>query len=234
MTNENFSDQMTVLLNSFNSKAAFGDAASVTEVVLDEYEKSVFLTMAQDEIVVNLYNGNNIYGDSFENTEEMRRYLEELVKTATCDTSTGSEIEPGSVFYTLPDDVAFIVYEQVTFNDSSLGCFNGNIASVYPVTHDEYNKIRKNPFRGPTKFKVLRLDVGENKVELVSKYAFKDYFIRYISKPRPIILEDLPDGLTINGESAESSCQLNSVLHDTILKRAVQLALASKGIQARS
>jgi hypothetical protein len=59
--------------------------ASLGTVVLDEYEKSLFLTQAQEEIVINLYNGKNPYGDSFESTEELRRYLDELVKTKSYD-----------------------------------------------------------------------------------------------------------------------------------------------------
>lgn len=52
--------------------------------------------------------------------------------------------------------------------------------------------------------------------------------MRYISQPTPIILVDLPDGLSINGVSAESECELNPVVHRAILERAVQLAIISK------
>jgi hypothetical protein len=139
------------------------------------------------------------------------------------------------VFYNLPTDIAFIVYEQVRMVDSALGCYDGSITNVYPVTHDEYNRIRRNPFRGATKYKVLRLDAGDGVVELVSKYNISSYTIRYVAQAEPIILEDLTDeGLSIKGESEVTECQLSPVLHDTILKRAVQLALSAKGIQANS
>lgn len=81
MTIHEFSDTFDTLLNSYNTQAQFGEQASRREIVLDEYEKSVFLTKAQEEVVINLYNGKNPYGDSFESTEEMRRYLDALVKT---------------------------------------------------------------------------------------------------------------------------------------------------------
>ena len=81
MTNPEFSDSFATLLNSNGIRSTFGVPASLGTVVLDEYEKSVFLTQAQEEIVINLYNGKNPYGDSFESTEELRRYLDELVKT---------------------------------------------------------------------------------------------------------------------------------------------------------
>ena len=114
--------------------------------------------------------------------------------------------------------------------DSALGCYDGSYTDVRPVTHDEYNRVRRNPFRGATKYKVLRLDAGGGKVELVSKYTVTGYVIRYLEKPAPIILETLDGELSIEGKTAEQPCQLNEMLHKPILNRAVQLALASKGI----
>ncbi len=43
----------------------------------------LFLTNAQEEIVIDMYNGKNPFGDSFERTEEIRRYLSTLIKTYT-------------------------------------------------------------------------------------------------------------------------------------------------------
>ena len=233
MTIQEFSSTFDTLLNSYNTQAQFGEQTSNREIVLDEYEKSIYLTKAQEEVVINLYNGKNPYGDSFESTEEMRRYLESLVKTKVYSTEeqvSGTGVSNNSVFYKLPNDIAFITMEQVTYNDESLGCYNGSTATVYPVTQDEYSRIKSNPFRGPTKYKVVRLDSGENTVELVSKYKIEGYLLRYLSKPKPIILETLPNDLTIEGVSEKTECTLHPILHDTILERAVQIALQAKGI----
>lgn len=233
MTIPEFSNTFDTLLNSYTTQAQFGEQVSERQIELDEYEKSLYLTKAQEEVVVNFYNGKNPYGDSFESTEEMRRYLESLVKTKVYSTEeqvSGTGVSNNSVFYKLPNDVAFITMEQVTYNDESLGCYNGSIATVYPVTQDEYSRIKNNPFRGPTKYKVVRLDSGENTVELVSKYKIEEYLLRYLSKPKPIILETLPNDLTIEGVSEKTECTLHPILHDTILERAVQIALQAKGI----
>ena len=123
--------------------------------------------------------------------------------------------------------------EQIQYDDESLGCYNEKTASVYPVTQDEYNKIKNNPFRGPTKYKAIRLDSGKNKVELISKYKIKKYMLRYLAKPTPIILVDLPEDVSINGKHSRTDCALNSVLHNIILDRAVQLAAISKGINIK-
>lgn len=241
MTALEFSTGFDTLVSSYRNFGNLEHRELLDSIEFDEFEKSFFLTMSENEVVVNLYTGKNVYGDSFENTEELRRYLDELVKTSKPDKSSETDlvgVSSNSVFYDLPDDIAFIVYEQVTWNDATLGCGDGAITSVYPITHDEYHKVRKNPFRGPTKLKVLRLDAGENKVELVSKYAFKDYMIRYIAQPEPILLENFSGaGVTVGGRNGAGItpdtevCKLNPILHDVILKRAVQMALASKGIQ---
>jgi len=86
----------------------------------------------------------------------------------------------------------------------------------------------RNPFRGPSRYRVLRMDTGDSIVELISKFNIGEYLIKYIERPTPIVLVNLPEGLEINGVAEETSCQLNEILHYTILKRAVQLALISK------
>jgi hypothetical protein len=122
----------------------------------------------------------------------------------------------------------YIVYEQVQYADKSLGCYDGSTAKVVPITHDEYSRVKDNPFRGPTKYRAIRLDCGQNVVEIISKYNTGKYLIRYIEKPEPIILIDLPDGLEISNHSKKNECKLNPNLHYTILTLAVTLAQASR------
>lgn len=100
---------------------------------------------------------------------------------------------------------------------------------VYPVKQDEYQVIRDNPFRGANDKRALRLDLSEGNVEIICKYLVSVYYIRYIKKVPPIILEDLPDDLTIEGKSEASNCILHEALHQKILDKAVQLALQSRG-----
>ena len=232
-----FSDAFDTVVNSYRRFKDFDKMEMLDSIEFSEYEKSLYLTQSQDEIVVGLYTGKNVYGEPFEDTEELRRYLEPLVKSAVCSRSTAQHIhvKASSVFFILPSDLWFIVYEQARIIDSALGCYDATETAVRPVTHDEYNRIKKNPFRGPTKYRVLRLDAGDGLVELVSDYAVQGYIIRYISEPSPIILEDITgEEISIKGKTTVTECALNPVLHDTILKHAVQLALASKGIQVNN
>ena len=72
MTLDELSIQFDLLYNNISSNQAPG---------LTEYEKSVFLTQAQEAVILDLYKG--VTGDSFETTEEVTRYLSSLVKSYT-------------------------------------------------------------------------------------------------------------------------------------------------------
>ena len=222
MTNKEFSDGFSTLLNSF------GVTPNIT---LDEYEKSTFLTNAQEQLIIDIYSGRNIiYGKSFEQTEEIRRYLSNLVETYETSTKVTGKLglSQDSVFFEIPQDTWFITYEVAFLKDSRLGCLDGIEAIVVPLPQDDLYRAKDNPFRGPSKDRVLRLDIKSDLAELISKYNVDKYLMRYISQPTPIILVDLPDGLSINGISTESECKLNPVVHRAILERAVQLAIISK------
>lgn len=80
MTTEEFSNEFDILLYSSDA-LGFGEVQG--KLQFDEYEKSVFLTKAQEELVISIYDGKNLSGESFENTEEARRSLSSLVKTFT-------------------------------------------------------------------------------------------------------------------------------------------------------
>lgn len=225
MTNQEFSNEFDTLLNSYSKDTQFG---KVDSFALDEYEKSQFLTTAQEQLVLEYYSGRNQYGESFEQSEEVRRYLSSLYKTEELEESKDSslkKLDSKSKFYLLPKDLLFITLEEVLLENSC-----GEFINVQPITQDQYSKTINNPFRGPSKNRVIRLDYNSNIVELISSKEISKYLMKYVSKPEPIILEDL-EGLTINGISNKTECNLHPSLHRSILNRAVRLALISKGIQ---
>ena len=234
MTIEEFSNEFDTLLNSYATINQFGKVENPATIELDEYEKSVFLTKAQEETVIDLYSGKNPLGNSFEKTEEVRRYLSDLIKTyTTTDKKVGYVgLSKTSIFFELPKDLWFITYESAGLEDSRLGCMNGEEISVIPVTQDDYFRISKNPFRGANKRRALRLDIGNGIVEIVSEYNIDRYLVRYVARPEPIVLTDLPDNLSINEVSTKTECKLNPVIHRAILEKAVQLALISKAPNA--
>ena len=152
MTNSEFSDAFTTLVNSYANKTEFGNQNSIRDLTFNEYEKSLFLTEAQNDIVVSLYTGKNAYSQSFETNEELRRSLESLVKPRVY-TSEATGTLPEKIkndgtapqtdyLYKQPDDLLFIVYEQVK-TSADRGCWSENYIKVYPVRHDEYNVIKE-------------------------------------------------------------------------------------------
>lgn len=238
MRPEEFSNEFDVLLASYAQEANFGEEASKVTLTFNEYEKSVFLTEAQNEIVIGLYTGKNPYGgESFEMTEELRRYLSNLVahdtKTPITNLS-GMSIggDSNSYFFTLPDDLWFITYESVKIDPNLDSCKAGTVLPVYPTKQDEFHKIKKNPYRGANSRRALRFDLSDGVIEIVCKYPVASYYVRYLIKPEPIILTNL-DGLQIEGHSDISGCVLHEALHPLILNRAVEKALQSRGIYAQ-
>lgn len=232
MKREEFSNGFDVLVSSYKRFKDFDKQELLDSVEFNEYEKSVFLTKAQEEIVLSLYNGKNPYGEAFEGTEELRRYLSNLItekylKPITNTSGTPLGLESKSKFFTLPEDLWFITLESVVVDNGK--CKAETVMKVYPVKQDEYQVIRDNPFRGANDRRALRLDLSESNVEIICKYMVAVYYIRYIKKVPPIILEDLPNDLTIEGKSEARDCILHETLHQKILERAVQIALQSKG-----
>lgn len=230
MTRQEFSDQFDVLLNSYDIQASFGEGASRQDIVLDEYEKSVLLTQSQDDVVIDLYTGKNAYGDSFERTEELRRYLSELVSEVQLSPTRNSTgvlgMGSNSKFFTLPKDLWFITYEQVSVSDAK--CEGSSALDVVPVTQDEYHKIKRNPFRGASGRRALRLDLADGVIEIVSKLTVISYYVRYLKEPKPIILVDLPTNLSIKNLSVATECELHPAIHQRILEHAVELAIKRK------
>ena len=233
MTVTEFSNEFDVLIDSYRRFKDFDNKQNLDSLEFNEYEKSVFLTRAQEDIVTSFYNGLNYTQESFENSEEIRRYLDVLVKTVKTSTliiNSNSTLSVNSVLVALPlnTDVWYIVYESVDLEDSNLKCNSIQGVPVIPTKHDNLQRILKNPFKRPNERRVLRLDLTGNVVELISKYTISNYTLRYISKPEPIILTNLPNDLTINNVGTKNECKLNPVIHRMILEKAVQFALASK------
>lgn len=231
MTNEGFSNGFDALLNSYKLAGEFGKAVSKLDTALDEYEKSLYLTKAQDDYVLSLYNGKNPAGESFEQTEELRRYLAPLIKEAELSPITNTTgilgMGSSSKFFTLPEDLWFITYESVIISNGK--CEDTTTLDVFPAKQDEYHKLKRNPFRGANDYRALRFDLSEGNVEIVSKYTVSSYYVRYLKTLNPIVLVDLPDGLEIRKQSKNTPCELPEPLHQHILEQAVKTALQAKG-----
>lgn len=238
MNNNEISNAFDTLLNSFANTLPFGGEASDYDIVLDEYEKSLYLTQAEKQFVIDYYSGRNHTSFSFEEKEEIREALDVLVKTkelveANEVPESAKSLYDGKhrfSFYTIPDNVLYIIFEEVKFSSYISDCKKGAAALVVPTTHDELWHRLHNPFRGTSNKRVLRLNADNNLVELVSDYPIGSYLLRYVEEPKPIILIDLPNGLTIDGLSTKTECKLPAITHHLIVNNAVMAAVQSKMI----
>lgn len=230
MTAPEMSLEFDLLYNNIMSNAAPG---------INDYEKSILLTKAQEELVQAIYDG------SFEGSERMRESLNVLIKTVKYDSASGTEeasyaVDSSSKFFQFPKDAMFIVYEALEVSKSEKCGNDKQLVLVKPTTHDDYYRTINNPFKKARKREALRLNVSipventETKtsketemLEIVSTYSNYKYILRYVRKPNPIIISDLLYSLTINGEAKEMDCELSTILHRAIVDRAVQLAIAA-------
>ena len=208
MTSQDFSQEFDILYNNISSNQAPG---------LTEYEKSVFLTQAQEALILDLYKGTT--GDSFETTEEVTRYLNSLVTTYTVSKITLTDfLNVREVSIALPTDVWFITFQagSISYNLTERDVI------VVPVIQDSLYRELHNPFKGPNKNKILSLS-EDGKITLYSKYDINKYYLKYIKRPTPIVLEN--SELPVEGVS-DFSINLPESLHRQILLRAVQMAKA--------
>ena len=248
MTLDEFSSQFDVLYNNALSNAAPG---------LDEYEKSVFLTKAQNEIVKNYFNPNgNKYKEGFDGSAKRQVDFNRLIKAQSSalypaqDVFEPRALKPGDI---LNKDVFIVLNERLSFfaPDPETDGFQGTpykTKEVVPIAYDEYARIMSKPYKEPLKNQAWRIILGTDETiegtlpsfeVVVSSGDLKarndgkiwlTYNLRYVKRPQPIILTDLSSivgDVTIDGIAGPSSCELDPYIHEEILQRAVELAKAA-------
>lgn len=165
MTNPEFSDEFDIYYNNITSNQAPG---------LNEYEKSVFLTEAQDEFVKSYFDPkSNKVQEGFDGSARRQIDFSMLVKTIT-----GTEVTPSiklhnalnSSYFALPDDILLYVNEflDVTRNGHT------SRLTVIPVDYQEYNRLMSKPFKRPLKNQAWRL-ISSGNIPTASTDTYTDY-----------------------------------------------------------
>lgn len=250
MTTQEFSNAFDTLLNSFNSKTNFGEGAAKNDIVLDEYEKSVFLTQAQDIIVKSYFSNNtNNQGEGLD--DSARRQID-FSKLITVGLGTPIEVskegdlisfDDRGLMYQMPSNVLVVLNERLVVSSSN----NSKSYVVIPISYSEYDRIMSKAYAQPLKKQCWRLFNGETgdsstntdiNAEIIPIEGAIDndssviYKVRYIKRPAPIILTNLTftgqESLDIDGKSNVSECELNPIIHMDILNKAFELAIISK------
>lgn len=214
-----FSNEFDILYNNIMSNAAPG---------INEYEKSVFLTKAQDELIKNYYEPDgNKYKKGLDDSLKRQVDFSELIKVSAGELNTKAPsvtFDKRAKIFDLPIDLLLPINEMVE-TDSG-------IKQVISINYEDYTRLMSRPYKEPLKYQAWRLNTtssGRMSVEVIinSNDTIKEYKIRYVRRPKPIITVDLSSeygDMTINGEGDVSECELNPIIHQEILQRAVELA----------
>ena len=225
MTTQEFSNEFDVLYNNIMSNQAPG---------LDEYEKSVFLTKAQLEILKNYFNPKgNKYGQGFDENVKRQIDFSTLITVAKPSQYTPEggyvKFDDRSQLYKMPQDILLML------NETGINTVDGvkRLISIIPMNYEEYARLMSKPWKQPLKNQGWRLFQSTGGVDFISEVVIKynsslaDYRIRYVKRPKPIILANLADeysNVSIEGINTITECELDPILHPEILQRAVELA----------
>lgn len=156
MTTQEFSNEFDVLYNNIMSNQAPG---------LDEYEKSIFLTKAQEELVRDYFNSRNVKNAQGFDDNQKRQYdfstllssitLPDLIDTYMALsvlnlTAYNTIFDSRAKIYIAPSDLFLVINESI--EDSAKRRY-----SVLPISYDEYNRLMLKPYGFPLKRQAWRI-----------------------------------------------------------------------------
>lgn len=154
MTLEEFSTEFDVLYNSITSNAAPG---------FNDYEKSVLLTLAQEELIKSYFvANNNTTGVGLDGSQKRHYDFSTLIKikslkniiydiiTARDKVNIPFLKKDTNAVFLIPNDVFLILNEHLIAKDNNY--------IVFPISYDTYNLLMSKPFPYPNKRQAWRLD----------------------------------------------------------------------------
>ncbi len=227
MTPKEFSSQFDILYDNITSGKAPG---------LNDYEKSVFLTKAQDQLIKNYFTPlGNKYQEGHSDSHKRTIDFSNITKSENAITGiigTGTTYRD-TMIYERPADI-LIPRGFVLRNDSN------KELQVVSVTEEELTRLFSKPYKQPYKGQAYKLEEStfDKVYQIIVGKAhinadFKLY-VRYVKVPKPIILMDIEafeyemgleeNTLSINGTRTISECELDPATHNEILDRAVNIA----------
>jgi hypothetical protein len=243
MTTAEFSRQFDVRFNNIDSNLAHG---------VTEYEKSLYLTQAQLEIVKNYFNPKgNKYQEGFDGSPKRDIDFSNIIKVQAIGTGTQADTT-GAITDTtefgiktlrvrISDNIMMLLNERFSFNGAGTPSVYSYDTTVVPIDYKQYQTVLGKAYKDPPLRQTWRfirggaITVGASTsldVELITKSNFDIaqayvYYVRYLKRPQPIILENLSaQHLTIENVATVSECELSPELHEEILGRAIEICKA--------
>lgn len=149
MTNQEFSTEFDVLYNNVTSNQAPG---------INEYEKSVFLTKAQSQLVNEYFNSRTDgFGGGFDGSQKRQYDFSELIRienlfdvnSITERVTATDKLDRRSKVYLFPQNYFLAINEIISDDNWQY--------SILPVNHAEYQRLMLKPYNFPVKRGVWRL-----------------------------------------------------------------------------
>lgn len=230
MTTSEFSKEFDIRFNFVNSNLAFS---------VNDYEKSVYLTRAQEELLSNYFNPKgNKYQEGFDDSAKRDIDFSSLINVMEI-TSAKVGVVPfadNGLVFEINDNVLYLLNEKFEYNIITGPSASSKKTGIFPLKMEEYQRILTKPYKSPPKRQTWRFirsndasggnATGKLVVELIPKSDVSGtnykYTVRYIKKPQPIVVGSL-GSLSVNGISTVSECVLPTEVHDEILNRAIEI-----------
>lgn len=262
MTGNEFSNQFDVEYNNITSNQAPG---------LNEYEKCVFLTKAQNEILKNYFlPQSNPKQAGFDDNQKRQMDFSSLMESIGIPIVVSGALpeqegthDPRGIEVGWYPYFFLVINESLKFKESNKTQFQ---RQVIALNYNEYTRLMSKPYKEPLKGQAWRLIVKQGEsgsinpkiVEIIINHndlkwvSAEDtqrscyYVVRYIRKPKPIIIAPIDSyGVSIDGHDGGTDdtdpvdglytladdglsildpCELDDMLHEEILQRAVELA----------
>lgn len=227
MTTKEFSLEFDILYNNIMSGQAPG---------INEYEKSVILTKAQDQLIKNYFNPlGNKYQEGHSGNHKRTIDFSNIIKSSNAITGTQGvdTTYKDTMVYVRPEDI--LIPRGFVLRNTAM-----KELQVVPVSEEELTRLYSKPYKQPYKGQAYKLeDSSTDKVYhiIVGKANINSgykLYVRYVKVPAPIILVNMEEfenemgleagTLTINGERTITNCELDPAIHNEILDRAVNIA----------
>jgi len=189
-------------------------------IEIDEYNKSLYLSAAQTKVFDEMIKLFEINGDL---SKDLEPFIQEYI-TSSPIARTG--VIANSTFFPMPSDLRKPVYEVAVLSSAS-PILDGKEVKIKYTKLAELPYKAVNPFRESNHEELLRVisfdEVTSSVAELVPPIGatISSYKLKYIEELLPIVLEDLPTGLVIEGVTSAT----NSKFHEEVLDKIIDLSV---------
>lgn len=164
MTTAELSAEFDVLYNNITSNQAPG---------LNNYEKSVFLTKAQNQIVQEYFNpALDGAGGGFDGNQKRQIDFSSITDWEVLFRVEQNipKYDPRSFVYALPKNLLLILDEQLSLTDYSDNDYShvdeDTFYSISAISYDEYSRLMSKPYKYPPKGKAWRLIVKKRSIAI--------------------------------------------------------------------